>query len=117
MRTQRGFIMMYGFLACGAVILVLGIALKWQTSRLDAAQQEVAKVEAERDLWADSAQNCSKSVEDAKKESEKRTRIAKAALEQARIGQDTTRAELERLRASKGQTCQQAVETVRKGLK
>lgn len=47
MKRQRGSLMIYGALAAGAVILAMGIALKVQSSRLDASKAETERVKAQ----------------------------------------------------------------------
>ena len=68
MNRQRGQLLAYGALAAGAVILVMGIALKVQGSRLQSCKDEyaafVANVKAQGELAK--AQAIKKEAQDAK---------------------------------------------------
>ena len=123
--TQRGFVelgvMAYGAIAAGVVIVGLSVAVKVQTARLAATQQELATEQANRALWQKAAETCSKATEEAAAEAKKRATIAQAALRDARQGNVKAESEIARLKASKpsGAACPagEAVGKVREGLK
>lgn len=125
--TQKGFISLglTGYLAIGAgvVILALGLAVKVQSARLDAAQQKALALEQQVAQWTAAAKECSDATKKADEEAKKRARTAAIALEAARKGQASSKAEAERLRGligSKPATdcpARDGVAEVRKGLK
>lgn len=119
--TMRGFVSLplAGGLVALAVIVALSLALRVQGARLDA---KVAELEACQTRYAEALQSIAKqnaAVKQLQDEARKRARIAAAALAKAREGQGSLKAEIERLRGAigKGATCQEAVSSVRKGLK
>jgi len=117
---ERGSLLMYGALGAGAVILLMGIALKYTYSALDSERVAHAKTQANLTLWRDSAEICSQSVKKGESEAERRSRIAQAALVEARRGIASSKAEIERLRASKPVSANcpagDAVQQIRQGL-
>ena len=123
MRADRGFIAIplagYAAIAAGAVILSLGIALKVQSARLDAAKAETEACKTRYAETLDLVRKQNKAVEALEVESKKRTRTAAAALAKARQGQDSLRIEIERLHGAigSGKTCAEAVSDVRRGLR
>lgn len=124
-RRQTGFLPLTGYIALGAaaIILALGLALKLQSARLDAAQQKAKSLEQQVAQWQASAKDCSDSVANAQKMAEEANRKAKAALAAAGNGQVAYRQERARLEAEKAKmpvtACPsgEAVSTIRKGLK
>ena len=125
MNRPHGFIalplMWWAAIGAGAVILGLGVAVKVQTARLAAAQQELATEQANRALWQKAAETCSKATDEAAAEAKKRATIAQAALRDARQGSVKAESEIARLRAQKpsGAACPagEAVLEIRKGLR
>ena len=125
MIPQRGFVelgvMAYAAIAAGVVILGLSVAVKVQTARLAATQQELATEQANRALWQKAAETCSKATDDALVDALKRIKSAQDALKQVRQGSVKAESEIARLRASKpsGAACPaaEAVGKVREGLK
>lgn len=121
MTNQRGFVSLpvaAGLVAL-AVILALSLALRVQGARLDA---KAAELEACTTRYAEALQSIARQNEAVKtleKEAQERAKRAAAALAKAREGQTTLKADIERLRGAigKGATCQEAVSSVRKGLK
>lgn len=118
--TQRGFIslslMGWAAVAAGVVIVGLSVALKIQSSRLDAAQQKSIALEQQVAQWTGIAKACSDATEKLAKAAETAQKRAQAALSKARRGSVATQAEIARLRAANSQTCEAAVKTVREGL-
>ena len=123
--SQRGFaelgVMAYAAIAAGVVIVGLSVAVKVQTARLDATQQELATEQANRALWQKAAETCSKATDDALVDALKRIKSARDALKQVRQGSVKAESEIARLRAAKpaGGACPAAdgVARVREGLK
>jgi len=101
----RGFVSLgatgYLAIAAGAGILALGIAVKVQTARLDAAQQKALALEQQVAQWTAAAKACSDSVENAAKAAQDAQKRASAALAVARTGKEASEAEIARLRGSK----------------
>jgi len=112
--------MAYAAIAAGAVIVGLSVAVKVQTARLAASQQELATEQANRALWQKAAETCSKATDEAAAEAKKRSRNAQAALRDARQGNVKAESEIARLKAQKpsGGACPagDAVKAVRAGL-
>ena len=63
MNRQRGQLMIYGALAAGAVILVMGIALKVQGSRLEAVRNEYEAFKAQVRANGEAAERAAKAKE------------------------------------------------------
>lgn len=120
---QRGSLLIYGTLAAAAVILALGVAVKVQSARLDAAQQTITALEQQVSQWRNVAGECSAATKKASEEATKRTTAAQVALSKAQAGQVASKAETERLRALVGQKpvtecpAGEAAVKVREGLK
>lgn len=119
--TMRGFVSLplAGGLVALAVILGLSLALKVQSARLNA---KAAELEACATRYAEALQSIARqneAVAALEKEAQERAKRAAAALAKAREGQGSLKAEIERLKGAigKGATCQEAVSSVRKGLK
>lgn len=121
MTNRRGFIsfQLAGALAAGAVIIGLGLALKVQSARLDAAQADLAACMTRYQETLILVKKQNDAVTALEIESKERARKAAIALAKAREGQGSLQAEIARLLAAvgSGKTCPEAVETVRKGLK
>ena len=121
--AQRGFLTAYIALGVGAVLLIMGIALKLAWSKNDALRKEVATIEASRDQWKGAAELCSKSVAEAAKASQDRANRAAVALKVAKTTGEVNRKEAERLKAEMGKqtvtSCPagEATTKVREGLK
>ena len=122
---ERGFILpalpiaAWGAIGAAVIILGLGLALKAQSARLDAAQAETEACKIRYAETLDLVRKQNKAVEALEIESQKRARNAAAALAKAREGQGSLKVEIERLQGAigKGATCSGAVEQVRRGLK
>lgn len=120
---QRGSLLIYSWLGAAAVMLLLGIALKVQSARLDAAQQKVEALEQQVAQWRGAAKTCSDATLKASEEAQKRATAAQVALKQAQAGGIASKAEAARLRGLVGKkpvsACPagEAVEKVREGLK
>jgi len=120
----RGFVSfgLTGWLLIGglAAMAAMGVALKIQSARLDAAQHKVTALEQSVAQWRGTAQECSNSVLEGKKQAEKRNLAALQAIRDARKGNDTAKAEIARLKALKpaNSVCPagDAVSEVRRGL-
>jgi len=121
----RGFITLplMGWLAIAAAVAFagMGLALKVQGSRLEAAKAELAACAVQYETALKSIERQNKGVADLKAASEKAIKRARIASEQARKGMVATQNEIARLRGSKGQTnvcpAQDGVMTVREGLR
>jgi len=114
----RGFVSLpvAGVLVALAVIVGLFLALRVQSARLDAKSAELEACTTRYAETLKSVEKSNQSVKDLQKESEERAKRAAAALAKARAAQGSLTAEIGRLRASKPQTCTDAVISVRKGL-
>ncbi len=121
-RTQRGFATLYLALGVGAVVVALGIALKVQSARLDAAQQQNKALAQQVSQWQGAATQCSDATLKAKVEADKRQQAALAALQAVRKASDASRSEAARLKALIGANtvtacpAKEAVDRVRDGL-
>jgi len=125
--TQRGFIALplagYVALGMGAVILALGLALKIQSARLDAATQQVVTLKQQVAQWRAAAKTCSDATEAAEKEAKSRQTAALQALQRVREASKVSAGEVTRLKAligsNKAVECPagRAVSEVRKGFR
>ncbi len=126
MASSRGFIALplagYVALGMGAIILALGLALKIQSARLDAATQQVVTLKQQVAQWQAAAKTCSDATEAAEKEAKKRNKAAQDALARARTDNQASQQEVARLKALIGSktatACPagEAVSRIREGL-
>lgn len=94
---------------------LLGNAFLWHG--LGSERDKRAEAEASMRQWQATALECSAATEKAEADAKKRATIAAAALKQARTAAQSSQAEIARLRASNGATCEGAVKEVRRGLR
>lgn len=119
MKPQLGFLSLTGYIYLAVALAFIGLlmALKIQSARLDAKSAELEACAARYEETLNLVNKQNKAVETLKSDAQKRTRIARAALEKAREGQGKADAEIARLRSVKPADCAAAVAEVRKGLK
>lgn len=94
MNKQRGFVMMYAYAAVGAVVLLMGLAIKVQTARLDSAKSEhaafVAQVkavgEAQERKTKETIARQKRSSDEAEKRSKRTVADIRAKYDQLRSG-------------------------------
>lgn len=121
-RKQGGFVTLplMGWLAvaAGAAILALSVALKVQSSRLDAAKADLEACATRYETALASIRKQNEAVTALSEASAKRQKQAAIALKQAREGQGKADAEIARLKglADKGLSCSGAVQQVKRGM-
>ena len=107
MASPRGFIALplsgYIALGAGAIILALGLALKIQSARLDAAQHEKAKIQAEYEVFKDGVRKAGE-AQKAKNDQllKEREKINATALKTLQNRYSSLDARYQRLRQSAG---------------
>ena len=122
--SERGFIQLpllaWGAIAAGAVILALGVSLKIQSARLEAAQEQLSACKSTNQLLNEQISRQNAAVKALALEAQGRIRRAQAASEAARRANLKARREIERLRGLKppvsGCPAQEAVKKIREGL-
>lgn len=115
---QRGFIL-YVALAALVVITGLSVALKVQSSRLNAAHADLEACTTRYETALASIRRQNEAVTALSEASTKRQKQAAIALKQAREGQGKADAEIARLRGltASGLSCSGAVQQVKEGMK
>lgn len=118
---QKGQLVLYSWLAAGAVMLAMGITIKIYAARLDSAKTEVETVTANRDQWKSAAKDCSDATLKAAQEGQQRADKGARALAKAKNEGMAANDEIMRLKSSKptGGVCPAggAVAEIRAGLK
>ena len=123
---DRGFLLagpaLYAAIGAGVIIVGLSVAVKIQSARLGAAQEELAACRASNAVLNDQINRQNEAVKALETEGQERQKRAQGALEAARKGQAKAQGEIARLKAAKPTVkgdCHagQAVQRVREGLK
>lgn len=128
--NQRGFISLgltgYLAIAAGAVILTLGVALKWQSSRLETCHieraTEKARFNAKLAEFDTKLAEQNTAIEEWQGKAATTAQASRQALEKARVEGRSLQAEADRLRAQVGKSTPsgcpagEAVKRVREGL-
>ena len=126
MNTQRGFLLagpvLYGAIAAGALVVGLSVALKVQSSRLDAAKAELSLCTSLYNQALASIQHQNQAVRELERASKAAQERAQEAQERARAENKGLVRERERLAALKpppAGPCPsgQAVQRIREGLR
>ncbi len=118
-KRQRGFLPLTGYAALAALVVIGGlvVAVKVQSSRLDAAKAELEACATRYETALASIKRQNEAVDALSEASQKRQKQAAAALAKARQGQGSLEAEIARLRSLKPADCAAGVAAVREGLR